>query len=376
MAKFHAKPFDESTLLKLEIFRGYIREWLPVFLTKTDFWQVHVFDFFAGPGSDVKGSPGSPLVILEELDTFMRERSHLVGETASVTLHFNDENPDHIEQLKTVVASRASPGFCKVQFSEQDFSEALAAEMATLRQLNTANLVLLDQFGMKHVTPDVFRKLVDCPTTDVLFFISSSTVRRFCDEKCIQQYLPVDPEEICRVSNREVHRYICRRYKAALPPGREYYLAPFSIQKTNKANIYGVIFGSEKLLGLEKFPRVCWGRDQLTGEANYNIDDDFVRDGRALWPEWNVVKKQDRFRNDLEGLLKASSCTNREIYRFTLESGFLPKQVNDILRILQRDGMIEVIDVATGTPARKGAFYISWGAYSTGKARVAIRYKR
>jgi hypothetical protein len=32
MAKnMHAKPFDEGTMVKLELFKLYFREWLPVF---------------------------------------------------------------------------------------------------------------------------------------------------------------------------------------------------------------------------------------------------------------------------------------------------------------------------------------------------------
>lgn len=31
--KFHDDEFDDATQIKLAIFRGYIRKWLPVFLT-------------------------------------------------------------------------------------------------------------------------------------------------------------------------------------------------------------------------------------------------------------------------------------------------------------------------------------------------------
>ena len=374
VGKFHAKPFDDGTLLKLEIFRGYIREWLPVFLSKTDFWHVHVYDFFAGPGSDPKGNPGSPRIILEELEALTSNKADPIAGTVPITLHFNDENSDHIVRLRETLDSTGAAHFCEVHFSESDFADALATELTTLRQPHTANLVLLDQCGMKHVTPEIFRQLASCSTTDMLFFISSSTIRRFCDEPCIQQYLPVDPDEISRANNKEVHRYICGMYKAALPADLEYYLAPFSIQKKNKANIYGVIFGSGKLLGLEKFLRVCWNQDNVTGEANYNIDDDFGRDDPGLWPELNIVKKQDRFRKDIEDFLRRASQTNLEVYRFALESGFLPKHANEVLRTLQRNGIIEVVDVKTGCPARKGAFYVNWPDYSRQRPRVVLRY--
>ena len=66
---FHDEAFDEGTLTKLEIFQLYTREWLPVFLSReVDYVrEVHLFDFFAGPGTDGVGVPGSPLRTLTVL---------------------------------------------------------------------------------------------------------------------------------------------------------------------------------------------------------------------------------------------------------------------------------------------------------------------
>ena len=54
---FHDKPYDAGTLAKLRIFELYTQEWIPVFLSKPDprFKEVHLFDFFSGPGTDSKG---------------------------------------------------------------------------------------------------------------------------------------------------------------------------------------------------------------------------------------------------------------------------------------------------------------------------------
>lgn len=41
----HAKPFDEGTLKKLEIFELYTREWLPTFLM-SEYETIYIFDFF------------------------------------------------------------------------------------------------------------------------------------------------------------------------------------------------------------------------------------------------------------------------------------------------------------------------------------------
>jgi len=54
----HQQPFDEGTRDKLELYREYLREWLPVFINGSSVDFLQIFDFFAGPGFDVGGNPG------------------------------------------------------------------------------------------------------------------------------------------------------------------------------------------------------------------------------------------------------------------------------------------------------------------------------
>lgn len=64
------KPFDESTVTKLEIFEGYLEGWLPVFINAPFSGSVLVCDFFAGSGCDTEGTPGSPMRILKTIEKF------------------------------------------------------------------------------------------------------------------------------------------------------------------------------------------------------------------------------------------------------------------------------------------------------------------
>ena len=50
----HRKPFNESTLVKLELFRTYITAWLSVFVKSERMTKkkIRIFDFFSGPGED------------------------------------------------------------------------------------------------------------------------------------------------------------------------------------------------------------------------------------------------------------------------------------------------------------------------------------
>jgi three-Cys-motif partner protein len=66
---FHDKPYDAGTLAKLRIFELYAQEWIPVFLSQPElkFKEVHIFDFFCGPGTDSERVHGSPLRVLGQL---------------------------------------------------------------------------------------------------------------------------------------------------------------------------------------------------------------------------------------------------------------------------------------------------------------------
>ena len=65
------KPFDEGTLIKLEIFEKYFEGWLPTFIHLSDQSNktIQIFDLFAGKGYDINGQEGSPVRILKVINT-------------------------------------------------------------------------------------------------------------------------------------------------------------------------------------------------------------------------------------------------------------------------------------------------------------------
>ena len=365
MAKdFHAEPFDAGTIKKLEIFRGYIREWLPVFLaTNKGFSNVALYDFFAGPGKDAKGVKGSPLIILEEVKGYLKDTTKPHAQRVKVSLYFNDDEKDKYLELDKAVKAEETSDLFSVEVENKDFGDAFEGKFSVISAPHTTNLVILDQSGIKHVTEDVFKNLIDCRATDILFFTSSAIINRFAGEQAITRYFPgISKERIKELDAGHIHRFVCEYYRRLIPTGKKYYLAPFSIKKD--ANIYGVIFGTNNLRGLEKFLNVCWKVDPKTGEANYNIDRDAFRDEESMFKELNVPRKKNDFRSSLIDELKKKSLTNKQLYRYSLENGFLPKHVNEILKALQRDRKLIV------SPKESKGFYISWDYYSGKKDKV------
>lgn len=294
---FHDKPFDEGTVTKLHIFELYAREWFPVFLSpdKPLRSAIHVFDFFAGPGTDCNNVLGSPLRLLRQLQEYQGTQG---WGKAGIHVHFYDEDSDKIARLKENITSHGLR-LPNVTYDIQPlrFDDAFRVSESTLADTQAAKLVFIDQTGVAHVTPEVFRKLVRSPTCDFLFFLSSSALHRFRDHPAIKQKID-RPEDYYHV-----HRSALEYYKGLLPPGPAYYLAPFSIKKG--ANIYGLIFGSAHPLGIDKFLEVAWRKDEFSGEADFPIDRENIRPGQLLLPMAEVqASKITAFEAELENLLK------------------------------------------------------------------------
>lgn len=384
---FFSNSFDDGTLLKLEIFSGYIREWLPVFLTR---WRqfngkmiqpqkVNLYDFFAGAGRDEHGNPGSALLLLNEIRQFCAAHGDIRAGAIQPSILFNDSNAKHIELLqKEVDAVRCQEKCCNIRFSVKKFQDALTDEIAAMRGKDVACLVIMDQFGVSEISAEVIAMLDTCSKTDFLFFITSSYISRFSEQKGIKERF-----NLKKCDYYSVHRAVCDYYKSLLPAGSTFHLAPFSIRKKN-GNIYGIIFGSHHLYGLEKFLKVCWDMDSVTGEANYDIDNDgSIREGQRDLFENNTIKKIDRFEDELFDFIRQGKLlsgisgrkfplpvTNLDIYRFTLEHGFLPKHATEILRRKNRGKEITVLDKRKKVIEKPRGFYLSHSDANNGEHRL------
>ncbi len=341
MAKdLHVTAFDEGTKIKLLLYEEYMKEWLPVFLSppKPICDVVNIFDFFAGPGSDINDCKGSPLIALDIVQEFP---SLISGGSPSVHLYFNEKVQRKLRQLKEIIEKRQKGlATYQIHYSSLDFTDAFAKYYPRMRAARTANFLFLDQNGVKQITPEIFSQIVHLRGTDFLFFISSSIFNRFADHPDIKKYHPGQDEQLSAASFKDIHRTVYEYYKKQVPPGTDYYLAPFSIKKG--ANIYGLIFGTGNILGLEKFLARCWKIDPQRGEANYDIDEDHIDVQRPfLFQKMNKPKKLQIFEKDLsERIMAWELHDTREIYQYALTSGFLAEHARKVVADMQKQGRL------------------------------------
>ena len=157
-ADFHDKPYDAGSLSKLGIFELYTQEWIPVFVSQPEprFKEVHIFDFFCGPGTDSQGAYGSPLRILRQLRRFY-DRGMAGWNKVRIVAHFFDEDENKIASLKSTLRSSDwnIPGVL-IDSRPLPFGEALLEHRNLLSDSRFAKLLIIDQFGVDEVSDKGF----------------------------------------------------------------------------------------------------------------------------------------------------------------------------------------------------------------------------
>ncbi|MBQ9637641.1 MAG: three-Cys-motif partner protein TcmP [Prevotella sp.] len=347
--------FTEETMLKLEIFRQCFREWYPVFVHNKYISHVFVYDMFAGSGKDTAQHPGSPITLFQEARGDKRQhcRSLLKRGIPFITFGYNELDDGKRTELESNVFSELT--LCKSQciekvcpfqnafyFESQDFSSLI--NNRRLNQILTnakyAKFILLDQYGFKQINDDVFLKLVNSPTTDFIFFIASSFIKRFKDLPAVTTYFNKNRISFDETQPKECHKVITDYFRSLIPANKKYYLHSFTIQKGS--NYYGLIFGSAHSLGMEKFVKVCWKEDRQAGESNCNLYNDF-EPGTLFYDPQITNKKTRIFKEIKDRILDSTINDNITGLDYALECGCEPKLFVDVMDTLINENRVKIL---------------------------------
>lgn len=163
------KPYDETTLTKLEIFEQYLVAWLPVFIHTQYTPRVKICDYFAGSGQDSESVPGSPLRILRTIEQY---RDSILGKNFFIDVVFNEAKSGKLAELQNTIQEQFDfsswNSKLHISFHNKGFQDLFEEHYEQLKQ--QPNLLFLDQYGVKQITGKIFQKLIALEKTDFLFF--------------------------------------------------------------------------------------------------------------------------------------------------------------------------------------------------------------
>jgi three-Cys-motif partner protein len=170
--------------------------------------RLQVFDFFAGPGSDTAGKPGSPVITCNEICETLNQRVI----KNKIRLYFNERDTNKFKNLAAFL-DKQKQLLPHVEFFEKQctFHDAFDQWGPNMKS-GAANLLFLDQNGVDQITEAIFRSIVAMPKTDLIFFISSSVVNRFKTK--LRKYVPITDDDIKKMNINNVHRLLANAYRS------------------------------------------------------------------------------------------------------------------------------------------------------------------
>jgi three-Cys-motif partner protein len=335
----HKSPFDETTIIKLQIFEDYAQAWIPTFVMSGE-PTICIFDFFAGTGYDKNGVAGSPIRILNKIK---EQINNIFKEKIKVKIYFNEWQPNKKDQ----------PKFKQLEVACNDYFEK-NSEVKRAIELNLYNenfetlffkllpeikrytsLVYIDQNGIKFLSEKYLLELEKSQKTDFLYFVSASYLWRFGNTDEFKMHLDIDIDNVKKAPYYYIHRNIIDQIRKKLPSNTSLKLYPFSLRKGT--NIYGIIFGATHPRAVDKFLSIAWKHNGTNGDANFDIDDDKQKSQLTFSFVGKKLTKIEDFQEKVRNKILQKEITNNfELLEFTYNEGHIGTHAAECLKEMKR----------------------------------------
>lgn len=362
------------SVAKLEYYQSYLKRYLPVLRLAEFTVCINIFDVFCGTGIYKDGTKGSPILAFEAIKESYY--THQTKQLTPVGLYVNDLAKKKIVGVEKYFQTVNAEKYCKLGYYNKDAETFLNQIITFVNKESTKvrNLVLIDPYGYKGICRKQISNLIKKKNTEVILFLPVSQIYRFTgkivnDEdyeiKALKDFIDsFFPSQDHPIRNNKVANELefINYIKEALSFDDNFYSASYYLQRDDKSHYYAMFFISPSIYGLQKTLEVKWNLNEETGEGFEQpkvmslFDDQFKEEKKAEIYKGLKNKLIDYISNN-------NGINNNQLYEFTLKNMFLPKHSNEVLRELQKDNKIEVIDVNTNKKARNNSFYQDYSKY-------------
>ena len=385
------KKNSQNTMLahsraKVEFYEKYLERYLPILSLSKYISTINIYDVFCGKGVYENGGEGSPVRALKAIVDAKKK----FPSSTKVALRLNDKDELNIESVRQYIA-QAVPGYeqyCDVKFAHVDAEKLLDNMTGWLQgtKNDERNLLFIDPYGYKTIHKETLKGLMRNGKTEIILFLPVSFMHRFKDyaleadtetiaplRRFTEEFFPEGHPMRNVDEEMNVHEYIdC--LKEAFSYGGKYYTSSYQIER-EKGKFFALFFMTSNLLGFEKILEVKWNLDEEDGNGFVLAKASPYVQMSLFEDDFAEAKRQEhskRLREAIVDYLKEPR-DNSQLYEFVLRKGYLKQHGNGILKQLQDEGRLEVVDTASGNAARKGSFYLTYEAAKTPKVRFILK---
>jgi hypothetical protein len=148
----------------------------------------------------------------------------------------------------------------------------------------------------------------------------------------------LDIEELKNNPYKFIHQNVIEQIRKRIPSNTNLKLYPYSIKKG--ANIFGIAFGAKHPLAVDKFLNIAWNRNPINGSANFDIDDDSVKNQLDLFSTKKLTKIEKFKENLREKILAKEIKNNFEALNFVHHEGHIGKHASECLKEMKKNKQI------------------------------------
>ena len=353
----------EHSKAKVSLYTQYLSIYLNILSRAHAIEKVFIFDLMCGEGIYQDGSKGSALLALDKIRQFSDANPNL---GVQIEMWLNDSGVSLVEKGRNKI-SRVEEAAQKiklppnvlVRYFDKDFRIIFEDVLRVVGELDQARaFVFIDPHGYKDVKPQDVRALLRGGKSEVLLFIPASFLYRFLEKSLDPSFSAGEPllvflNELFRgntptfTSIEDFIRGLKLEFKQYLSDMRVF-VDTFTIQRDPR-NLYCLYFFTSNLKGYEKMLEVKWRLDDQRGKG-------FRLEKTAdLFSEVEANNYPQRL---LEFVKSANFRTNRDVFVFGLENGYLAKHTKAAMLSLEAVGNEFELSPLDGRVLEHRAFHI------------------
>ncbi|TGL17375.1 three-Cys-motif partner protein TcmP [Leptospira bourretii] len=366
------KNLLDHSAAKVTLLQEYLIRYIRILSNDEYTRKIRIYDLFCGPGIFENSGEGSPIIILNVIEEFLRTQTQ---KKIEISCYFNDLDETKISKLKTYINGKYPSIYnsININFSSKDYQEIVSNLPKSLSNLDKEKIfIFIDPYGYKEIKASNIRSLLNSNNSEVLLFLPTQFMYRF-DANGTPEALVEFIDELVDFSEYSPKDSIWKfinQLKAAFKKyiGKQYYVDTFTIQK-NANSVFCLFFFCNHIRGFEKMLESKWKIDNEFGRGwSYSSNNNFNLFETPQIDSLETILL--RFFNDADN----KERSNAEIYEFCLREGYLPTHACDVLSDLQNSNKL-VITSENVNPIKKGTFYINYDAYKTQRKFLKIRLK-
>jgi three-Cys-motif partner protein len=326
----------EHSEAKVKLYGRYLSVYLNVLHRAQFVKRIFLFDLFCGEGVYENEAKGSPIIALDCIKNhyFANQNS-----SPNITMWFNDNGMSEVEvgiskidRVKNISTAIFKPQNVDIEFYNKNYEEIYPKAIELVEQTNESKgLFFVDPFGYKAIKPEDIHKMLESGKTEVFLWLPIAQMYRFADSALRSGFPGSEPLKAFLgalfgnaipnfQSPQDFIEQIKNRFRDYLKQLNTF-VDTFVLER-NASNVYCLFFFTRNIRGYEKMLEAKWSVDPNHGKGHS------IEKTISLFDE---IELSGYHRKLLKFIEDANHRTNKDLYHFGLENGFLPKHTKGVL---------------------------------------------